>query len=154
MLARKNAPKMFIPFQTFFFFCKQIKTIGVEGFFFWKTFHPILYLLIFHRGPWKDNLKIYLVWPYFPTTSTCDQHFSRDKYWTFLPIIVVVILWINTLEQNMALKAVEKLHQHQWKFSFHQIWGKTLFQPPHEISNNVVCATSKASDHPVHMRIC
>ena len=23
---------------------------------------------------------------------------------------------------------------------------------PDEISNNVVCATSKASDHPVHMR--
>ena len=24
--------------------------------------------------------------------------------------------------------------------------------PPHEISNNVVCATSKASDYPAHMR--
>ena len=24
--------------------------------------------------------------------------------------------------------------------------------PPHEISNNVVCATSKASDQPVHKR--
>ena len=26
------------------------------------------------------------------------------------------------------------------------------FEPWHEISNNVVCATSKASDQPVHMR--
>ena len=26
------------------------------------------------------------------------------------------------------------------------------FEPVHEISNNVVCATSKASDEPVHMR--
>ena len=26
------------------------------------------------------------------------------------------------------------------------------YEPLHEISNNVVCATSKASDQPVHMR--
>ena len=28
-------------------------------------------------------------------------------------------------------------------------WKK--FEPRHEISNNVVCATSKASDQPAHM---
>ena len=28
----------------------------------------------------------------------------------------------------------------------------TLIEPVHEISNNVACATSKASDQPVHMR--
>ena len=27
-----------------------------------------------------------------------------------------------------------------------------LFEPRHEISNNVVCGTSKASDQPAHMR--
>ena len=27
-----------------------------------------------------------------------------------------------------------------------------VFEPRHEISNNVVCATSKASDQPGHMR--
>ena len=27
-----------------------------------------------------------------------------------------------------------------------------LFEPVHEISNNVVCVTSKASDQPAHMR--
>ena len=26
-----------------------------------------------------------------------------------------------------------------------------LYEPVHEISNNVVCATSKASDQPAHM---
>ena len=26
-----------------------------------------------------------------------------------------------------------------------------LYEPPHEISNNVVCPTSKASDQPAHM---
>ena len=27
-----------------------------------------------------------------------------------------------------------------------------IFEPRHEIYNNVVCATSKASDQPAHMR--
>ena len=27
---------------------------------------------------------------------------------------------------------------------------QSLFEPQHEISNNVVCATSKASDQPAH----
>ena len=36
-----------------------------------------------------------------------------------------------------------KLQQHQ---------PKTKFEPVHEISNNVVCATSKASDQPAHTR--
>ena len=33
-------------------------------------------------------------------------------------------------------------------------WGEILtflFEPVHEISNNVVCETSKASDQPAHM---
>ena len=30
--------------------------------------------------------------------------------------------------------------------------GKSIFEPWHEISNNVICATSKASDQPAHMR--
>ena len=30
--------------------------------------------------------------------------------------------------------------------------GKEIIEPGHEISNNVVCATSKASDQPAHMR--
>ena len=28
----------------------------------------------------------------------------------------------------------------------------TIIEPAHEIYNNVVCATSKASDQPAHMR--
>ena len=27
-----------------------------------------------------------------------------------------------------------------------------IYEPPHKISNNVVCATRKASDQPAHMR--
>ena len=29
---------------------------------------------------------------------------------------------------------------------------KIIIEPRHEISNNVVCATSKGSDQPAHMR--
>ena len=29
---------------------------------------------------------------------------------------------------------------------------KNIYEPRHEISNNVVCATSKASDQPAHTR--
>ena len=32
------------------------------------------------------------------------------------------------------------------------ILSKCIFEPRHEISNNVVCATSKASDQPAHTR--
>ena len=33
-----------------------------------------------------------------------------------------------------------------------RILKKSIIEPQHEISNNVVCATSKASDQPAHMR--
>ena len=33
-----------------------------------------------------------------------------------------------------------------------QLTSKYIIEPVHEISNNVVCATSKASDQPAHAR--
>ena len=48
-----------------------------------------------------------------------------------------------------------------WDIIFHslRIYFETkktdkilIIDPRHEISNNVICATSKASDQPVHMR--
>ena len=32
------------------------------------------------------------------------------------------------------------------------VQAKSIYEPRHEISNNVVCATSKASDQPAHTR--
>ena len=32
------------------------------------------------------------------------------------------------------------------------IHATIIYEPVHEISNNVVCATNKASDQPAHMR--
>ena len=37
------------------------------------------------------------------------------------------------------------------KFAYVTLF-QTKFEPRHEISNNVVCATSKGSDQPVHTR--
>ena len=39
----------------------------------------------------------------------------------------------------------------RWYFQIGQM-PRPIFEPRHEITNNVVCATSKASDQPVHMR--
>ena len=36
--------------------------------------------------------------------------------------------------------------------SFLKIYIKFKIEPVHEISSNMVCATSKASDQPAHMR--
>ena len=36
--------------------------------------------------------------------------------------------------------------------SSQQIFELTSYEPVHEISNNVVCATSKTSDQPAHTR--
>ena len=44
---------------------------------------------------------------------------------------------------------------YNWYFSFYPLLFLrilTTYEARHEISNNVVCATSKASDQPAHMR--
>ena len=39
-----------------------------------------------------------------------------------------------------------------WLLSYSIPFTKLSYEPVHEISNNVVCATSKASDQPAHTR--
>ena len=34
----------------------------------------------------------------------------------------------------------------------HSLIKRNIYEPVHDISNNVVCATSKASDQPAHTR--
>ena len=46
----------------------------------------------------------------------------------------------------------EMLHVMQPFTAISLIQEQVLYEPVHEISNKVVCATSKASDQPVHTR--
>ena len=58
--------------------------------------------------------------------------------------------------QTLLILNVSKLN---FLFKFNQpfkvlnpVYAKKIIEPQHEISNNVVCATSKGSDQPAHMR--
>ena len=53
------------------------------------------------------------------------------------------------LRSELAAKYKQKTQKHEEQL--HPEMGK-LFESVHEISNNVVCATSKASDQPAHTR--
>ena len=50
--------------------------------------------------------------------------YSVIKVTEFLPNSVVENLFFNTIEQKIAFKVVERLHQDQWQFRCHQIWCK------------------------------
>ena len=50
----------------------------------------------------------------------------------------------------MQLNAQIYLYNEIWIYRFE--FKIIIIEPVHEISNNVVCATSKASDQPAHMR--
>ena len=39
-----------------------------------------------------------------------------------------------------------------WKYHSTPKWGTYMYEPQHEISSYVVCATSIGSDQPAHMR--
>ena len=58
------------------------------------------------------------------------------------------ILIFLVLNHNITLES-----NHYFTFFFIQTYGYTIInEPRHEISNNVVCATSKDSDQPAHTR--
>ena len=65
------------------------------------------------------------------------------------PDILLGLIWVQSIcksYQQTTLGDKELNTQSHSSMFFH------INEPVHEISNNVVCATSKASDQPVHMR--
>ena len=60
-------------------------------------------------------------------TSQPIYDLSIDNVKTYLPVIDVVILLINTVKQNTTFKTVERLHQNQGQFSCHYVWYKVRF---------------------------
>ena len=65
---------------------------------------------------------------------------------------------ISNSTEIQALSCFHKKSLNTFFFSdFCNVWSRLMninnhIEPVHEISNNVVCATSKASDQPAHMR--
>ena len=60
---------------------------------------------------------------------------------------------ITKLPRQYSIQASSKLHFLQTRINSTRKWiGTHKNEPVHEISYNVVCATSEASDQPAHMR--
>ena len=49
-----------------------------------------------------------------PTLYNMMPTISSNKGRIFLLVIVVAILWVDTIEQNIAFKAAEQLRQDKW----------------------------------------
>ena len=68
-------------------------------------------------------------------------------------------MWIQIRRLLLFVKEASKAFQERTKHTKVVVTGTlridipfNIYKPRHEISNNVVCATSKASDQPAHMR--
>ena len=58
----------------------------------------------------------------------------------------------NLFKNTFAIKAALSVSKIFWNLANFNFIMVTINEPRHEISNNVVCATSKASDQPAYMR--
>ena len=87
----------------------------------------------------KESLKRTTRW-----TSTIFTHLS-----SYYPVAVEPYRCPNI---SLALHvAKDKAVMRHWIVNYHPVRQRS-FEPVHEISNNVVCATSEASDQPAHTR--
>ena len=76
------------------------------------------------------------------------QYFFENYNMTSLDIICTVVCDPNLIVSNQKEGSISK----QRAKRVLDINPEEINKPVHEISNNVVCATSKASDQPAHMR--
>ena len=74
------------------------------------------------------------------TSRKCLPGSFDKRFSCRLPECVILVLLI----ENVFLKVSQGLSTHNREFL------NISFEPVHEISNNMACATSKASDQPVH----
>ena len=71
-----------------------------------------------------------------------DQYFSQSPYSTYRMCVHVRLLSIYYVKTCTKFTCPGLLADMR----------ESLYEPRHEISNNVVCATSKGSDQPAHTR--
>ena len=119
-----------ISFFLSFYFCAVIPIFIFLFFFFFSFFNFFLFhfcglLLPFSPTPFSPLLLFFVL--------LFNLFFIFFSFFSFLFFTFLILTWIyiRTIEQY--------------------IYNKT-YDPVREISNNVVCATSKASDQPAHTR--
>ena len=59
---------------------------------------------------------------------------------------------VNFYLENKIYKYIFSVHANEKENIYQYLYLLTYIEPVHEISNNVVCATSIASDQPAHTR--
>ena len=65
-------------------------------------------------------------------------------------IICLGLVLMLAIQTGLRTYAICCISMFWWEAN--TIGDYVLFEPQHKISNNVVCATSKGSDQPAHMR--
>ena len=109
------------------------------------------YCIIFLHVLLENSFNIYTKCPSNGTLSNTKTHMRDATEWinsigyAFFAVKVSKGAKIrNRYNQVMRYSATQMI----WKC----LWIISLNEPLHEISNNVVCATSRASDQPAHRR--
>ena len=118
-----------------------------------------------------------IIWVSFATLSPFSCFFISHSnaslvYWKCIKVSIWILLlygirthvklnvpWVTgpglgtSINLNFLFALLAVFEQRMWKStgSPGPLCSHTQYQPQHEISNNVVCATSKASDQPAHM---
>ena len=59
----------------------------------------------------------------------------------------------STCECFICIYLKTRIYQNEFLLLGSQTMLSLSYEPEHELSNNVVCATSKASDQPAHMLV-
>ena len=82
------------------------------------------------------------------STKNYDKHDDFD-----FEIIMVMFLALHPME-SISLNSLIRASSHVADFNrFQRRKYLVTYKPRHELSNNVLCATSKASDQPAHTNI-
>ena len=91
---------------------------------------------------------------FIPTVSNSSD---TDQHWHFVKLGPICfqklfsVQQVTTSRESVIVLLQSMVKAHVWCIVKGMKVDKRLFEPRYEISNNVVCATSKGSDQPAHM---
>ena len=117
-----------------------------------KTSVPRLPWLAFRQGQRATCIKSILA--YYKVKKSSSNWFIKTITWVQKSRIYLTFNGCYKTQtcppkdvENRKVTILEKV-----RLFFTEKWSSITFEPQHEISNNVVCATSKGSDQPAHTR--